>query len=263
MEPPLYTATNGGTNSPDPGLGPKLLPPSTTSVPPDVDITPTADVTTGIAYVRVGTDHDPFCPPTSTRHCRPPPTPATLLHWAVKWPDPVTTHDDAKYSTPYTAFRYTTRSVADVGPKLLPASCTLSPPAVLRPPALALGNDDTTAAVYDVVTVLHTPTTPPTVTRHTCPYPTPTALTHCTRLWAASTTHPVAVYTGPPINPDPYSTTTSDPPVPNGPMFDPAMYTVSPPAVVSALPPVVADPTRTPVTADGTWVMVFVDAALV
>ncbi len=47
------------------------------------------------------------------------------------------------------------------------------------------------------------------------------------------------------------------------PMFDPAMYTVSPPAVVSALPPVVADPTRTPVTADGTWVMVFVDAALV
>jgi hypothetical protein len=46
-------------------------------------------------------------------------------------------------------------------------------------------------------------------------------------------------------------------------MFDPATYTVSPPAVVSALPPVVADPTRTPVTADGTWVMVFVDAALV
>jgi hypothetical protein len=183
VEPPLYTATTGGTNSPAAGLGPKLLPPNTTSPPPDVPITPTivADVTTGDAYDSVDTDHDPFCPPTSTRHCRPPPTPATLLHWAPLWPDPVTTHDDATYSTPYTALRYTTRSTADVGPKLLPDSCTVSPPAVPRPPALDPGNDVTTAAVYDVVAMLHAPTTPPTLTRHTCPYPTPTALAHRTR----------------------------------------------------------------------------------
>ena len=86
---------------------------------------------------------------------------------------------------------------------------------------------------------------------------------HLTLVSVASTTHSVAVYTGLPLDTDPYSTTTSDPPVPNGPMFDPVMYTVSPPAVFNTLPPVVGFPTRTPVTADGTWVMVFVDAALV
>jgi len=168
----------------------------------------------------------------------------------VLCPPPVNTHDDAKYSTPYTVLRYTTRTTDDKGPKLLPPSATVSPPSVLN--TLRPGNDDTDGGVYDVMPddpELVTPATPPTDTVHTWLAPTPATLTHRIRVCATSTAQPVAVYCGLPALP--YVTTTSDPPVPTGPMLVPTRYTASLPTVAIRLPPVVGDPTSTLVTVAG------------
>jgi hypothetical protein len=150
-----------------------------------------------------------------------------------------TTHPVAAHDRPAVTYRAVTVWPTD-GPKFDPDTCTRVPPDVgmadrLSDPATAT-SDVMAGAAYDVATLADDSTLvcPPTVTSHRRPDPTPSTLSHDSRVCATSTTQLDAVYVVP-LTPYVPTTLTTDPPT--GPKFIPVTTTVSPPDVLIVTAP--------------------------
>ena len=163
-------------------------------------------------------------------HVSPNPTPLALLHVAVVCAV-VTEQLVAVYPVPYVA------ETPPVGPKFVPVSVTVVPPAVgnAAPPAiLAIAG-----GVYDTVWLDTTLACDPTVTIHVKPAPTPTIELHVIVVSATVTVQLVAVYVVPVA---PYVAAAGF----AGPKLVPVIVIVVPPLVGIDAPPAI------PVIAGGT-----------
>ena len=110
-------------------VGPKFVPVSVTVVPPDVGMLPppATDEITGAVYDSVAVDRALDCPPTVTIHFSAVPEPGPDVHWIAVWAV-VTEHDVAVNPVPLVP--YVAVTGLPIGPKLVPVTMTVLPPAV-------------------------------------------------------------------------------------------------------------------------------------
>jgi hypothetical protein len=140
---------------------------------------------------------------------------------------------DGKANGPYSARELPGTNAA---PKFVPSTTMADEPSVGIERNSGPKTTEICGTAYDVATLADDSALvcPPTVTSHRRPDPTPSTLTHDSRVCATSTTQLDAVYVVP-LTPYVPTTLTTDPPT--GPKFIPVTTTVSPPDVLIVTAP--------------------------